>query len=725
MPQAAVHNVFVVEPANPSARRIREVQFGAGVAPASPVAAHVANTPCASWIGQERRLAQIRALTEACRTLGLTPSMEEIYRIVMPSAAELLGAKQAVLMFPDELGLLHVRAAFGVDPGVLVHCNGAEDSVEARLQRAFGASCKEHILAVPLVVKNVTPGLLAVHLARAPTEADSLVLALLADQAAVALDQVGRTPRGQTEELLGLLVDALTEYVIIVLDVEGRVETWNHGAARVLGYTTAEALGRPFVQFYAPGQDGLAVTSLGFAEERGRHEGEATWICKDGRQMLASVLIVAFGEPDGRRRGFAVLARDITARRAAQQAQREAECERLRAESANRMKDEFLATVSHELRTPLTAILGRARILRDAKYDKDRVEKSVAIIERNARAQLRIIEDILDISRIVAGKVKIELQPVDPRGVIEAAVKTLEAAASAGGVTLQAELDPELGSVLGDGERLQQVLWNLLSNAIKFTPSGGHVEVSARRSGDALEIVVRDTGKGISPAFLPHVFERFRQDEAASTRAVRGLGLGLAIVGQIVEMHGGTVNADSRGHGLGATFTVHLPAVDTPPQPQITSSPEPTVALVGRRLLVVDDEPDTCDLLRTAFEARGARVETAESAREALAQLQTGGVDLLLSDISMPGEDGFWLIHQVRSSADPRLKQLPALALTAYARAEDRDRALGAGFHMYLSKPIHPDEVVKVAGDLMSRLVVSDDSPIADTHRTEKPGPTD
>jgi hypothetical protein len=517
-------------------------------------------------------------------------------------------------------------------------------------------------------------------------------------------------PRRQNEELLGLLVDALTDHVIVALDVEGRVETWNHGAARALGYSAAEALGRPFVEFYAPGQGDQPATSLQLAGEQGRHEGEATLTCKGGGHLLASVLIVALSEPDGRRRGFAVLGRDITAQRAAEQAHRAAERERLRAESANRMKDEFLATVSHELRTPLTAILGWARILRDANYDRARVTKGVEVIERNARAQVRIVEDILDISRIITGKVKLELVPVDPRLVIEAAVSTLESTANAVGVEVEVHVDPELGAVLGDSERLQQVLWNLLSNAIKFTPAGGKIEVAAVRRGELLEISVKDSGRGIAPGFLPHVFERFRQDDASSTRSVGGLGLGLAIVRQLVELHRGTVSAESDGHGRGSTFIVRLPTIHglaLPPQPKpMTTSPEQAVALIGLSLLVVDDEPDTRDLLTTIFEGSGARITAVGSAREALAKMQAGGIDLLVSDISMPGEDGFWLIRQVRACADPKLKRIPALALTAYARAEDRHRVQGAGFQVYLSKPIHPDELVKVVGDLAARLVV-------------------
>lgn len=703
MPYVAVHNVFVVERDRYAPRRIPEVPNAEGP--------HAGG----EWLHRPPRTGQLRALTEACRALTVSTSIEEIYRIVMPHAAELLGSDRALLAIPDERGLPRIRAAYGIDPGVLAHCNAFERGTLPCLQAALGVSSSEQLLAVPLAVRTRVPGMLVVRLHRAPTDEDRWALAALADQAAVALELVGAGSRRQNEELLGLLVDALTDHVIVALDVAGRVETWNHGAARALGYCASEALGRPFVEFYARGQGDLPATSLRLAAERGRHEGEATWTCKGGRHLLASVSIVALSEADMRHRGFAVLARDITAQRAAEQAQRDAERERLRAESANRMKDEFLATVSHELRTPLTAILGWARILRDSNYDRVRVTKGVEIIERNARAQVRIVEDILDISRIITGKVKLELVPIDPRLVIEAAVSTLESTAGAGGVELQVRMDPELGSVLGDGERLQQVLWNLLSNAIKFTPGGGKVEVVARREGEALEIAVRDTGRGIAPGFLPHVFERFRQDDTSSTRSIGGLGLGLAIVRQLVELHRGTVTADSDGHGRGSTFTVHLPTFHGPPLPPpplpIATSPEQKVALIGLCLLVVDDEQDTRDLLTTIFEASGARVTAVGSAREGLAQLQAGGVDLLVSDISMPGEDGFWLIHRVRACTDARLQRMPALALTAYARAEDRHRVHGAGFQVYLSKPIHPEELVKVVGDLAARLVVRNGAP--------------
>jgi len=703
MPYVAVHNVFVVERGREEPRSGPEID--------AVDADHPGVTSVATSLHRPRRPVPLRTLTEVCRALAASTSIEEIYRIVMPQAAEMLGSARSVLLIPDELGVPRIRAAYGIEPAPLARCNAGGGDLEACLRRALDGAAHEHVLAVQLRLDNADPGLLGVRLSQAPGDEDRWALAVLADQAAVALDHVGDGSRRQNEELLGLLVDALTDHVIVALDVEGRVETWNHGAARALGYSAAEALGRPFGEFYAPGRGGQPAPSLRLAAERGRHEGEATWTCKDGRHLLASVLIVALSEPDGRHRGFAVLARDITARRAAEQAQRQAERERLRAESANRMKDEFLATVSHELRTPLTAILGWARILRDSNYDRTRVTKGVEVIERNARAQVRIVEDILDISRIITGKVKLELVPVDPRHVIEAAVSTLESAASAGGVELRVRIEPELGSVLGDGERLQQVLWNLLSNAIKFTPDGGKVEVCARRRGELLEIAVTDTGRGISLGFLPHVFERFRQDDASSTRTVGGLGLGLAIVRQLVELHRGTVSADSDGHGRGSTFTVRLPMLDVPAPPpprSIATSPEQAVALIGLCLLVVDDEQDTRDLLMTIFEGCGARINAVGSAREALALLQAGGVDLLVSDISMPDEDGFWLIRQVRACADPKLRRIPALALTAYARAEDRHRVQGAGFQVYLSKPIHPDELVKVVGDLAARLVVRD-----------------
>ncbi|HEY9761486.1 MAG TPA: PAS domain-containing protein [Trichocoleus sp.] len=381
-------------------------------------------------------------------------------------------------------------------------------------------------------------------------------------------------------------------------------------------------------------------------------------------------------------------------------------------ERASQMKDEFLAIVSHELRSPLNAILGWSRLLRDRKLSPEKTEQALASIERNAQAQTQLIEDLLDISRIIRGKVRLTLRPLNLAPLIQAALDTVQPTASTKSIALKSRIDPQAGLVSGDSERLQQVVWNLLSNAVKFTPEGGHIIVRLKRfpaPTPSVQITVTDTGKGISPDFLPHVFDRFRQADATTTRAHGGLGLGLAIVRTLVELHGGTVQVDSPGVGQGATFSVKLPLlVETPSTPAVETnwmaSVDLAYALAGVKVLVVDDEADTREFLVVALEQFGATVLAADSASEALALLQANQPDVLLSDIGMPQEDGYSLIRSVRALSPALGGQIPAAALTAYVRSDDRQRALTAGFHMHLSKPIEPIQLVTVVASLAGRL---------------------
>jgi signal transduction histidine kinase/ActR/RegA family two-component response regulator len=382
---------------------------------------------------------------------------------------------------------------------------------------------------------------------------------------------------------------------------------------------------------------------------------------------------------------------------------RDSELERARdkAEAANRAKDEFLAIVSHELRTPLTPIVAWTRLLKGGGLDEATSRRALDVIERNARAQTQLVEDLLDVSRIVTGKVEIDVQVVDLRRLIEAAVDATRPAADAKGIRVQTTLEARAGAVSGDPHRLQQVFWNLLSNAIKFTPRGGHVHVEMRRAAAHVEIAVSDTGLGIKPEFLPFVFDRFRQADSSSTRPYGGLGIGLAIVRQIVELHGGRVRVASSGEGQGSTFTVELPATvvraagerlhpaATTPVP-FTPSP----VLQDLRVLLVDDEEDTLETLAVMLRACGAEVRTAENATEAFDELKAWRPNAIISDIGMPGEDGYALIARVRALSGAEGGQTPAIALTAYARTEDRVRALSAGFQMHVAKPIEPAELV-------------------------------
>jgi len=388
------------------------------------------------------------------------------------------------------------------------------------------------------------------------------------------------------------------------------------------------------------------------------------------------------------------------------------------AEDANRMKDEFLATLSHELRTPLTSILGWARMLGNGQLDEVNTARALETIQRNAKAQSQLIEDILDVSRVITGKLRLEVQPVDLTALIESSMDAVLPAAEAKGIRLQRVLDSGASMVSGDPARLQQVIWNLLSNAIKFTPKGGRVQVKLERINSHVEIIVTDDGQGISPDVLPFIFERFRQADSTTTRTHGGLGLGLAIVRHLVEMHGGTVEVESLGEGHGSTFTVKLPLVavrslnvrrasDAERVHPTASNGSPfncPPELDGLRLLVVDDEEDTRVVLKMVLEKCGASVITASTAREALAALKETRPDVLISDLGMPEEDGYALIKKVRALSEEDGGNTPSAALTAYARVEDRMKVLRSGFQIHISKPVEPEELVAVVANLAGRI---------------------
>ncbi|MEO7158308.1 MAG: ATP-binding protein, partial [Vicinamibacterales bacterium] len=386
------------------------------------------------------------------------------------------------------------------------------------------------------------------------------------------------------------------------------------------------------------------------------------------------------------------------------------------AAEANRLKDEFLAVLSHELRTPLNAILGYSRLMRGNILPADQMARGFETLERNARWLTQIVDDVLDVSRIVSGKLRLDVQAVDLSSVLDNAVATVQPAADAKGVRVQAVLDPRVGPVSGDPDRLQQVVWNLLANAVKFTPKGERVQLRLERVNSNVEIVISDTGIGISEEFLPLVFDRFRQADSGPTRQSGGLGLGLAIVRHIVEMHGGTVRAASAGEGKGATFTVSLPLMIVQPaatpkrQHPLAESRAPLerlADLAGVRVLAVDDEPDALALLRDVLESAGAEVKTATSAAGALAVIAEVNPQVIVADIGMPGMDGFELIRTIRSAADPRIREIPAAALTALARSEDRTKALQNGFEMHLVKPVDPGELVASVATLVRRYRIT------------------
>jgi PAS domain S-box-containing protein len=387
---------------------------------------------------------------------------------------------------------------------------------------------------------------------------------------------------------------------------------------------------------------------------------------------------------------------------------------REQAETANRLKDEFLATLSHELRTPLMAILGWTELLQSLDIDGEEVARGLETIERNARAQAQLIDDLLDVSRIISGKLRLDVQTLNLAEVIHAAIESVRTAAKAKEIDLQDSLDPTASRISGDSGRLQQVVWNLLLNAIKFTPAGGCVTVTLERIDGQVEIRVADTGQGIDPAFLPHVFDRFRQADASSRRSIGGLGLGLAIVRHLVELHGGSVAADSAGSSQGSTFTVRLPlvAVSKTPAPDEPIGDQGLIRpsgdfqlphLDGIRVLVVDDEADARDLLNRALTRCGASVIQASSADEGVQLFQQSAPDVLISDIGMPGRDGFDFIRQIRELENSANRTVPAVALTAFARAEDRKRALHAGFQLHIAKHVIPSELLTIVASLAGR----------------------
>lgn len=437
----------------------------------------------------------------------------------------------------------------------------------------------------------------------------------------------------------------------------------------------------------------------------------------DGTEHNTSVTYVPQFNNQGKVEGFVALIRDITEQKQAEQEREQLlkreQAARTEAETANRIKDEFLATLSHELRTPLNAMLGWTQLLRSRKFDEATTARALETIDRNSRSLAQLIEDVLDVSRIIRGKLRLNMRQVELVPVVEAAIDTVRPAADAKHICIESEFDPAVGVVIGDANRLQQIVWNLLSNAVKFTPKEGIVQVKIQRIKSRVQIQVSDTGAGIAPEFLPYVFERFCQADSSTTRSHGGLGLGLAIVRHLAEMHGGTVFATSPGLEKGATFIVNLPmkAVinedDTPKsQPFLTNSESVNYQLSileNVRVLVVDDEADTRNLLTTILGQYGAQVTAVASTQEAMTALSQFHPDILISDIGMPGEDGYTLIRKVRSLPINEGGKIPAVALTAYARSEDRTQALLAGFQLHIPKPVNAGELAAVVANLAGR----------------------
>lgn len=508
--------------------------------------------------------------------------------------------------------------------------------------------------------------------------------------------------------------------VIVSKTLEGIILTWNPAAERILGYTAEEAIGKHITLVIPPDRweeenDVLARLRRG---ERVDHF-ETVRRAKSGRLLNISLTVSPIRDANGVVVGASKVARDITERLRDQ-----AELERLLksekearelAEQANRLKDEFLAVVSHELRTPLSAITGWASLLLRGKLDEDQTLRAIQTILRNAQSQNQLIGDLLDVSRIVSGQLRLNVRPFELAPVIQAAIEVVRPAATAKSIRLNALIDPSAGPVTGDPDRLQQIFWNLLSNSVKFTPNGGRVEIRCQRINSHIEITVSDNGKGIDAKLLPVIFDRFRQGESGTSRQHGGMGLGLSIVRHLVELHGGIVTAHSEGAGKGAEFRMELPVsiasllgeagAPSRVHPTADGSPSGTSpSLAGLRILVVDDEADAREMISTIVGQAGAEVAAAANVPQALDLIEQWRPDVLISDIGMPDEDGFDLIRKVRARHFDKLGQIPAIALTAFARTQDRLKVLSSGYQMHVPKPIEPIELVTVIASITRRF---------------------
>ncbi len=509
-------------------------------------------------------------------------------------------------------------------------------------------------------------------------------------------------------ERFRVLVESAKDFAIFQMDLEGRVASWNSGAERILGWTEQEILGESGERVFTPEDRHARVPEqeMRQALDTGRAVDERWHIRKDGTRFWASGVLAIAVDRGGKVTGFVKIMRDVTDRKETEDrlklAMIAAEQAQSAATQANRAKDEFIAIVSHELRTPLNTIRLWSRMLRSDKLSaKDRAD-GIEMVERAAIAQQQVIDDLFDVSRITSGKLRLATRDTRLAGAIRGAVEAVEPICTARGIRLGIDISPDIGIVRADPGRIQQVVWNLLSNAVKFTPSGGHVQIDARRATNEIVISVRDSGIGIRGELLPRVFDRFRQAEVGTTRAHGGLGLGLSIAKQIVELHSGTIEVASEGEGKGATFTVRLPLPVQSHTDEVASQTEATHAdLDGADILLVEDEALTRDTMRRLLEGRNATVRAVDSVNAARDELATRKPHLVISDIGLPGEDGYALIRHLRSLESH--KDIPALAVTAFVRADDRQQVLEAGFDEHVPKPVDADRLIAVAVQLLRR----------------------
>jgi len=526
----------------------------------------------------------------------------------------------------------------------------------------------------------------------------------------IARDISERRRGDEARARLAAIVDSADD-AIVSKTLDGVITSWNRAAQAMFGWTAAEAVGQRITLIIPrerwPEEDEvLARVRKGESIDH----FDTVRVRKNGERIDVSLTVSPVKDARGRIIGASKIARDVSDRKRAEAERatllQTVQQAREEAEELNRSKDQFLAMLSHELRTPLNAIFGWARMLQSAAMDEVTSRRAIDAILRNATAQVQLVEDLLDVSRIITGKMRLDVQSLDLKSVIESALDAVQPAASAKGLKIETVLDPNAGPVVGAADRLRQVVWNLLMNAIKFTPRDGRVRVHLRKIKSHVEIVVSDNGEGIQPEILPFIFDRFRQGDSTTTRPHGGLGLGLALVRHLVDLHGGRVRAASEGPGRGATFVVELPIAIL--SSEAGATPEASAAtgalpLQSVRVLLVDDDADGLDLTTVMLTNSGAQVKTAVSVAAALDVLESWPADVLVSDIEMPREDGYELLRRIRAKERGGRTRLPALALTAYGRPEDRRRTLAAGFNLHLAKPIDPSELVLAVANLVGR----------------------
>jgi PAS domain S-box-containing protein len=524
------------------------------------------------------------------------------------------------------------------------------------------------------------------------------------------------TERDESENRYRSLVELSPDVLFVI--VAGRITYVNAAAIKFFHARDAnDLLGHSPMDFITSQSKPIAEGRINDLLTKGGSVPpmEENWLRSDGSSVPVETSAALVPWRGGF--GIQVILRDISERKRAEEEKSQLlaseRAARSNAEHASRMKDEFLATLSHELRTPLNAILGWSQLLLQGSRQEGDVTQGLTTIERNARMQTQLIEDLLDLSRIISGKLRLDVQRILPITFIEAAIDAVRPAADAKGIRLERMLDPLAGPVSGDPNRLQQVIWNLLSNAIKFTPKGGRVQIVLERVNSHVEITVADTGVGIAAEFLPYVFDRFRQADATTTRKQSGLGIGLAIVKQLTDLHGGSVKVTSPGENKGTSFVVHLPLTVIHAQADDAGRLHPHTAvatgncsptrLAGIKVLVVDDEPDARELIKRVLEDCEALVLTAASAAEAMPLLDVEKPHVLVSDIGMPDIDGYEFLRQVRALSQQHGGKIPAIALTAFARSEDRTRALMSGYQVHVAKPVEPAELVATVASVVGR----------------------